>query len=202
MHARFWLWLALAAACPPAFAANPSFAELLAKAEAQYDAGHRWSPPGDNMVETIAGMMDIISTATPQQLTELSALLAKGSDRPPDATKPEPAAPARPVVSPPASPPKPSPQASARAADLLARGKEAEALGNISGARRLYASAAALGNGAAALSVGRLYDPDFLKQTAMGGIEPDTALARHWYQRAEALGDPEAGRFLQALSER
>jgi TPR repeat protein len=54
----------------------------------------------------------------------------------------------------------------------------------------------------AALGLGRLYDPAYLKQTAMGGIEPDTELARYWYQRAAALGDPEAGRLLQALSER
>jgi len=299
MYARLWLWLVLAAGCFPAFAATPTFAELLAKAETQYDAGHRWSPPGDNMVETVASMMDIISTATPQQLTELSALLEKGAAPVPDVATAEraapairdaapapnvataePAAPASPdaapaptkaTVDPAASPsrrttpgpavvpaeppapaprgtsptpgtatsepasrgvapapgmataepaappsqktvvpaavpptplPKPSPQEAARAADLLARGKAAEELGNVSGARRFYASSAVLGNAAAALSLGRLYDPMFLKQNALGGIDPDPALARHWYQRAAALGDPEAGRFLEALSGR
>jgi TPR repeat protein len=277
MHGRFWLWLALAAICPPAFAADPTFAELLAKAEAQYDAGHRWSPPGDNMVETVATMMERISTASPQQLAELSTLLAKGAAQSGDPLKPESPAAAPPATPPPttspkpppelspqasvpppepspqaaappepspqtaappepspqaaappkpspqptappkpppqasappkpspqtSAPPKPSPQTTARAADLLARGKEAEALGNFSGARRLYASAASLGNAAAALSLGRLYDPAFLKQTAMGGIESDPALARHWYQRAVALGDSEAGRLLEALSGR
>src|SRR6185437_5789454 len=93
MYARLWLWLVLAAGGFPAFAANPTFAELLAKAEAQYDAGHRWSPPGDNMVETVASMMDIISTATPKQLAELSALLEKGSAPVPDVATAEPAAP-------------------------------------------------------------------------------------------------------------
>jgi TPR repeat protein len=255
MYARFWLWFALAAACLPAYAAEPNFADLLAKAEAQYDAGHRWSPPGDNMVETVATMMDMISTATPQQLAELSALLAKGAAQSADPLKPgppvsEPLAVAPPTTPPkpspqanaspessqqtsappeppepspqasvppksppqvsapsgaspqPAAPPKPSPQAAARAAELLARGKEAEAAGNVSGARRFYASAATLGNAAAALGLGRLYDPAFLKQTAMGGIQPDPALARYWYQRAAALGDPEAGRLLEALSGR
>jgi TPR repeat protein len=85
---------------------------------------------------------------------------------------------------------------------LLARGKSAEQLGNVSGARRLYFGAATLGNAAAALALGRLYDPMFLKQNALGGLDPDPELARHWYQRAAALGDPEAGRFLEALSGR
>jgi TPR repeat protein len=59
-----------------------------------------------------------------------------------------------------------------------------------------------LGSGAAALGLGRLYDPAFLKQNALGGIDADPVLARHWYQRAAALGDPEAGRLLEALSGR
>jgi len=37
----------------PADAAEPSFADLLARAQAQAAADHRWNPPGDNFVETL-----------------------------------------------------------------------------------------------------------------------------------------------------
>lgn len=184
--------LAGTTAAPAGSADRPSFAALLAKAEAQAAAGHRWSPPGDNMTETVAGMMDMISTATPQQLAALSALLEKDGSHAPPALTPNQAA----------SPVPPSAPPSARSVELLSRGKDAENLGDVSGARRFYASAAAQGNAAAALALGRLYDPTYLKQTALGGIDPDPALARHWYERAAALGDAEAGPLLEALSVR
>ena len=59
----------------PADAESESFTDLLARAKAQASAGHRWTPTGDNMTETILTMMDLIPTATPEQLAELSALL-------------------------------------------------------------------------------------------------------------------------------
>jgi hypothetical protein len=52
----------------PAFADDPKFADLLARAEAQAAAGHRWAPSGDNMTETVGAMMKLISSATPEQL--------------------------------------------------------------------------------------------------------------------------------------
>ncbi len=150
------------------------------------------------MTETVAGMMDMISTATPQQLAELSALLGKDGSPGPQAAVTDgtvPAAPPRPEEKHPSAP-------NARSVELLSRGKNAEDLGDISGARRFYASSAAQGNAAAALSLGRLYDPAYLKQTTSGGIDADPALARHWYERAAALGDAEAGPLLEALSVR
>jgi hypothetical protein len=89
-----------------------------------------------------------------------------------------------------------------RAAMLFARGLDAELRGDFSGARRFYSSAAQLGDAAAARNLGRLYDPAYVKQTALGGIDPDPALARHWYERAVTLGDAEAGPLLEALSVR
>jgi TPR repeat protein len=85
---------------------------------------------------------------------------------------------------------------------LFARGLDAELRGNLSGARRFYLSAADQGDAAAARNLGRLYDPAYLKQTALGGVDPDPALARHWYERAVRLGDTEAGLLLEALSVR
>jgi TPR repeat protein len=89
-----------------------------------------------------------------------------------------------------------------RALELYARGQDAERQGNFSGARRLFASAAEQGSSAAARSLGRLYDPAYLKQAALGGIDADPALARHWYERAVAMGDTEAGPLLDALAVR
>jgi hypothetical protein len=257
----------------PAFADDPKFADLLARAEAQAAAGHRWAPSGDNMTETVGAMMKLISSATPEQLAELSNLLEGKAARPPrPATKSapvsepaapataaaepnpsdeksdmppldsepdrpvEPAAPAtrfeldrrveRPAVSaarsepdrpvnrpvvPATSEPEPAiakPGAlvarvsSPRATDLFARGAQAERVGNVSGARRYYASAVQLGSATAARNLGRLYDPVFLKQTTLGGVDPDLGQARHWYELAVAMGDPDAAPLLEALASR
>ncbi|WP_158258696.1 SEL1-like repeat protein [Rhodopila globiformis] len=83
--------------------------------------------------------------------------------------------------------------------ELYARGKAAEAQGDISGARRFYAAAAARGHAAAARDLGRMYDPAVLDRITVGGIDPNPALARQWYQRAAELGDPDAKPLLQAL---
>lgn len=90
----------------------------------------------------------------------------------------------------------------ARTADLYARGQAAERRGDISGARRFYLAAAQQGNAAAARFLGRLYDPEYLKRAAIGGVDADLAVAREWYERAAALGDHEATPLLQALSAR
>ena len=360
----------------PANAGGNSFAELLARAKAQDAAGHRWAPPGDNMTETVMTMLDTISTATPDQLAELSALLQR--DKPPaDPPSPEmqtentpadtatfaapPPAASPPAASPPAasplatpplatspvaesplagpslaeprgtpglaatlapsgateppppvtdqppptptlataeppatplpdqsanqpigdgqnslampspatpspatpSPATPSPAALShagltsatpsltvpgpaapgpiadtitpsritpdpltsnlatpaqtpptpielapttndprRAAMLFARGLDAERRGDISGARRFYATSARQGDATAALNLGRLYDPAYLKQTTLGGVDPDPEMARFWYATAARLGDTGAAPLLEALSSR
>ena len=234
-----------------AHAENHSFADLLIQAKAQAAAGHRWTPPGDNMTETIMRMIDLIPTATPAQLSELSALIESGrpgplptalksdlmtENRPTEAVpapsagqppvSPAIAVPAPPVVLParpgpeqtgqvalgqvplnpithgPIAPGQAIPDAGSRAAVLFARGLDAELHGDLSGARRFYFSAAQQGDAAAARDLGRLYDPAYLKQIALGGVDPDPALARHWYERAVRLGDAEAGPLLEALSVR
>jgi TPR repeat protein len=208
----------------PVRADNPTFADLLARAKAQAAAGHRWMPPGDNMTETVVSMMDLIPTATSQQLSELSVLLAseKAPASPPEPIRPPPAetrtaaavpppaiarstvdtalaTPDRPVAKP--AVPIPS-RPALRALEMFARGEVAERQGDVSGARRFYASAAAQGHAEAARNLGRLYDPAYLQQTVVGGIDPDPALARHWYERAIALGDAQATPLLDALSMR
>src|ERR1700712_243199 len=58
-------------------AAKATFAELLARAKVEAAAGHRLSPPGDNLVGTAMEMLDLMPTATPQQLAELTDLLQR-----------------------------------------------------------------------------------------------------------------------------
>jgi hypothetical protein len=344
------------AVASPGRAEEPTFGDLLVRAEAQAAVGHRWAPAGDNMTETVSGMMDIIATATPEQLAALAALLERDAKDPPigpgavqsTSTSMQPAtgvqpttgvqqttgaqasltpglpstgaqpgvtvapssmnpssagarstiplgpssieprtagqataspapaqtvpppnaapstansfpptaaqatssstaaqtgvtiAPSNPprmsgaVVPPPAAiPSSPAAQASLstgqrpiaadtiitdrpvpkstkailphptpRAAELFSRGQQAELRGDMSGARRFYSSAAEQGSAAAARSLGRLYDPAYLKQTALGGIDPDPDAARQWYERAIAMGDAEAGPLLEALAVR
>jgi TPR repeat protein len=98
--------------------------------------------------------------------------------------------------------PQPLPSADSRAGLLFARGLDAERLGDFSAARRYYLTAAQHGGAAAARNLGRLYDPAYLGQTALGGIDPDPELARRWYERAVRLGDADAGPLLEALSVR
>jgi hypothetical protein len=220
----------------PAYAETRTFADLLAQAKVQAATGHRWAPPGDNMTDTVIRMMDIIATATPAQLSELSVLLAGGKTVPPppapgadsltnqrpdqavpapSASQPSPALALAEPTSPPVLPDRPAPGQNSpiisgqaipapgsRAGVLFARGLDAELRGDLSGARRFYLSAADQGDAAAARNLGRLYDPAYLKQTALGGVDPDPALARHWYERAVRLGDTEAGLLLEALSVR
>jgi hypothetical protein len=271
-------------------AEDRSFAALLIEARAQAAAGHRWTPPGDNMTETIMRMIDLIPTATPTQLSELSALIESGRTGPlstalksdlmtegpplPAVPAPPPVLPSRPgpdqagqvalgqvpsspttpvsitplpittnpvtagpitplpitinpvttnpvttnpvttnpittnpittspVTAGPVAPGHGKPEAGSRAAVLFARGLDAELHGDFSGARRFYSSAAQEDDAAAARHLGRLYDPDYLKRTALGGVDSDPTLARHWYERAISLGDAEAVPLLEALSVR
>jgi hypothetical protein len=232
---------AIIATALPAFGQKPTFAELLARAQTQAAAGHKWTPAGDNMTETVVDMMDLIPTATAEQLAQLSELLEIDKARPPrqarepaigeQTTKATPApdpfadtartppdmatataVPVRPVPPAPDTtatvPVRPAPNAAAqiaprpgpRAMDLFARGQQAELRGDVSGARRFYSSAAQQGHAIAARDLGRLYDPGYLKLTALGGIAPDPAMARRCYEQAIAMGDAEAGPLLEALS--
>ncbi|MFL5256515.1 MAG: hypothetical protein ACJ8AI_27195 [Rhodopila sp.] len=329
---------------PSAQAAQPSFADLLARAQVQADAGHHWGPPDDNLADTIMMLFQLAPTATPEQLSAFADLLERdrknlqqapaaadtspvviapptkdtspavaapsakdaspvaaappAADTPPAVAVP-PAADAQPVVAAPSLAVEPSPKRKAptvanvppttipppaidappaaahprqsvptmanipsaavpppaaisppaidvppvaaspsaagtppaaalppsagtsaaltapapakrpmvrppdpHAAELFARGKAAEAQGDISGARRFYASAAERGHAAAARNLGRLYDPAVLEHIAVGGVFANPDLARQWYERAAELGDREASPLLQALTAR
>ena len=153
-------------------------------------------PPAAIVLEPVAPKPPVAIVAEPVAPKPPAAIVAEPvAPKPPAAIVAEPVAP-KPARAPVAVHPGP------RAADLFARGQDAERQGDVSGARRFYAVAADQGSATAARSLGRLYDPGYLKQTALGGIDPDPALARYWYERAVAMGDAQAAPLLQALAAR
>jgi hypothetical protein len=83
--------------------------------------------------------------------------------------------------------PPPASLSSVLAVQLLSRGQAAEAAGDISGARRLYRAAAERNDPAAATALAQLYDPAYLRQKAVGGIDADPAVAQLWYHRAKSF---------------
>jgi TPR repeat protein len=83
---------------------------------------------------------------------------------------------------------------------LVQRGDVLILLGDISGARRLYALAAEDGDGQAAKRLGDTYNPEFLSDHHVQGLQPDINAAEEWYRKAAALGDPDASETLRYSS--
>lgn len=83
---------------------------------------------------------------------------------------------------------------------LVQRGDGMISLGDISGARRLYALAADEGDGDAATKLGDTYNPEFLSGHGVQGLQPDLNTAERWYRKAMKLGDPEAAKHLTTLT--
>jgi hypothetical protein len=75
--------------------------------------------------------------------------------------------------------------------------------GKIAAARLFYRSAAENGYAPAALALGATFDARQLARSKVaGGIQPDPAEARKWYEKARELGSAEAERRLQDLATR
>lgn len=97
----------------------------------------------------------------------------------------------------------PSPAQSDHYKKLIERGDELMQSGKVSSARLLYQSAADGGSAEAALALAQTYDSSELARwKVMGGIKPDLAMAKKWYQKAKQLGSPEAEGHLLRLSNR
>jgi hypothetical protein len=103
------------------------------------------------------------------------------------------------VISPPSTAPRSSPYDQQRAMQYLRKGKEHLAQGLVAPARQLYERAADLGLAEAAMALAATYDAAELKQPHLRGIRPDAREARRWYERARALGAPDAAQRLQRL---
>jgi len=74
----------------------------------------------------------------------------------------------------------------------LERGDEAMRQRDVIAARRFYEFAASAGVAGAATAVARTYDPLYLQQVGVRGVQADTAAALRWYKRASEEGDPAA----------
>lgn len=79
---------------------------------------------------------------------------------------------------------------------LLRRAERYLEGGDIEGARLLLRQAAELGSGAAALRLGRSYDPKQTGALRYADSQTNPALAKAWYERALALGTREAASFI------
>jgi hypothetical protein len=103
------------------------------------------------------------------------------------------------VISPSPTAPPSSPYDRQRAMQYLRKGKEHLAQGLVAPARQLYERAADLGLAEAAMALAATYDVAELKQLHLRGVQPDAKEAKRWYERARALGAPDAGKRLQRL---
>jgi hypothetical protein len=94
-----------------------------------------------------------------------------------------------------------TPQDKQRALDLIKRGGEFQAKGNVEAARLFYEKAADAGLAEGALVLASTYDPgELARQHVVGGLLPDPDAARRWYERARELGAAEAEERLLRLS--
>jgi TPR repeat protein len=93
-----------------------------------------------------------------------------------------------PLPSPPSRPPAPAEDPS----EISVKIKIAEDLmanGDVAAARMMFQRAAEAGDAAAAFALAETYDPLVLSRLRLrGGIAPDVALARRWYEKARDLG--------------
>jgi hypothetical protein len=118
---------------------------------------------------------------------------------PPSTAPPEP--PARSDRTP-AQPPQISAEDLARAEAMVKRGDQFLQQGNIAVARQFFRRAADMGLAVGALRLGSTYDPVELHAIKVAGLEGDPKEARVWYERARALGAPEAASRISRLEGR
>lgn len=85
------------------------------------------------------------------------------------------------------------------AVELLKKGDNLLAAGDMSAARQFYERAFTLGAAAGALGVAKTYDPAVYKVQNVQGIAPDPAQAMAWYQKAAAAGQSDAGAAIETL---
>jgi hypothetical protein len=82
---------------------------------------------------------------------------------------------------------------------LIARGDQLLATGDLASARLFYERAADIGDGEAALKLGKTFDPVFLSFGRLSGVRGDPGTAIPWYRRARDLGRAEAESQLKRL---
>jgi uncharacterized protein len=85
-------------------------------------------------------------------------------------------------------------------AELVKRGKDFMASGDLAAARVVLQRAAESRDAEAALALAATYDPVILRQLKVYGFAADVDMARTWYERATEFGSPEAPRRLEMLT--
>jgi TPR repeat protein len=102
-----------------------------------------------------------------------------------------------------AVPPPPSPTGvsldEAALKELVRSGDKLLSRGDVAAARAIYERAATMGSAQAALAMGTTYDPRRLWSLGVFGMVGNKERARHWYQRADELGHPDAKARITAL---
>jgi hypothetical protein len=82
---------------------------------------------------------------------------------------------------------------------LMKQGEQLIAAGDVATARTVLRRAADAGHANAAIALGATYDPNVLARLGVVGVSAEVEKARNWYQKAEALGSPDARRRLDLL---
>jgi hypothetical protein len=93
--------------------------------------------------------------------------------------------------------PQPRQHDAAEIAQMIKKGAELMANGDVAAARLMYQRAAEAGEATAAFALAESYDPLLL---ATGGIPPDVGLAQTWYAKARDMGSPQAPERLDRLA--
>jgi hypothetical protein len=169
----------------------------------------RWQGPGAQpqtppIVRTQVAMAPSREDISSAYQSALQTRPAPPAVPPQAAVAPSPAAPQALAAAPPvAVPPVATPPARQLDAEeialLMKRAKDLLASGDIPPARLLLRRAADAREAAAALILAQTYDPDVLGTQDVRNINPDSAMARTWYQKAAQLGSAEAQRRLAQL---
>jgi len=87
-------------------------------------------------------------------------------------------------------------------ADLVKRGEDFIATGDLASARLVLQRAAESGDARAALALAGTYDPNVIERLGIKGIAADVGLALTWYGKARDFGSAEAPRRLEQLASR
>ncbi len=83
----------------------------------------------------------------------------------------------------------------------LERGSRLVDMGDIATARLIYQNLAIRGSASGARLLAETYDPSYLKEAAITGLQPDIDAARKWYKVAVDLGDSQAAARLSVLAQ-
>jgi hypothetical protein len=85
---------------------------------------------------------------------------------------------------------------------LVEQGRQFFDVGDLIAARILFLRAANAGDATAAVAMGATYDPVVLAERGVRGPAADLDKARHWYEKAKAMGSQEGPRRLEMLANR